>query len=279
MEHIIELEGHRLANYFPSMSEEAFNGLVTDIKENGQLNPIIMYEGKILDGKNRYAACQKLGIEPIVKEYTGNDPLAFVITSNAKRRDLTPSVRAWIALEMLPEFEERTKKNKSTYINKQERKKKSLSQGDDKESNSLPGKKDRTKTASYQAGAELNVSAEMVQRAKRISIAIENGTLPKKTENEIISGERTLNGIIVALTKAEADKHKEEKEAEEGKRLPNKYPKAVKTYINNIKNYKEELLLAIKLAKEGMFAPEAIQLITTKHDEVRKLMKEMEEIE
>ena len=51
------LEYHELANIFPLIQGVEFDELVKDIQWNGLQEPIILYEGKILDGRNRYNAC------------------------------------------------------------------------------------------------------------------------------------------------------------------------------------------------------------------------------
>ena len=70
---------HALCCIFPRCSDEELRLLVADIRENGLKTPITLYEGKILDGRNRYLACQMLNIEPEYVKFTGDDPLAFVI--------------------------------------------------------------------------------------------------------------------------------------------------------------------------------------------------------
>lgn len=47
-------EFYEIANIFPMIEKDDFEVLVVDIKENGLLEPIYLYEGKILDGRNRY---------------------------------------------------------------------------------------------------------------------------------------------------------------------------------------------------------------------------------
>jgi N6-adenosine-specific RNA methylase IME4/ParB-like chromosome segregation protein Spo0J len=88
---------HPLANIFPLMEGDDFSGLVADIKANGQREPIVLFENKILDGRNRFRACSRLRLKPIFKIYKGDDPLAFVVSLNLKRRHLNESQRAWIA--------------------------------------------------------------------------------------------------------------------------------------------------------------------------------------
>src|SRR5262249_44403621 len=56
------------------------------------LEPITMLGGKILDGRNRYRAAKEAGykFKPTdFTDFTGPDPRAFVINTNAHRRHLT----------------------------------------------------------------------------------------------------------------------------------------------------------------------------------------------
>jgi ParB-like chromosome segregation protein Spo0J len=87
-----KLESHPLANRFPLIEGEEFDRLVDDIRDNGLREPIVLFEGKILDGRNRYRACIEAGVTPKTREF---DPAkdgpaeAFVISVNVLRRHLT----------------------------------------------------------------------------------------------------------------------------------------------------------------------------------------------
>lgn len=91
------LKYHPLADVFPLIEGDEFAALVADIKERGLLHPIALYEGKILDGRNRYRACEEAGVTIRTWEYDGDDPIAFVIASNLLRRHLDESQRAMAA--------------------------------------------------------------------------------------------------------------------------------------------------------------------------------------
>jgi hypothetical protein len=94
-----ELQAHPLANLFPMMVDADFMSLQDDIAAQGLLEPLWLYEGQTLDGRNRYKACKELGISPQVRTYQGNDPLGFVLSMNLIRRHLTESQRALAGAE------------------------------------------------------------------------------------------------------------------------------------------------------------------------------------
>lgn len=91
------LEFHPLANIFPLIEGAEFDALVADVKENGVQQPIILFEGKILDGRNRYRAATQAGVEFDTTEYFEADPLAYVVSLNLHRRHLDEGQRATVA--------------------------------------------------------------------------------------------------------------------------------------------------------------------------------------
>lgn len=105
-------EYHEIANIFPMMKEEEYERLKNDIVENDQLEPIVLYENKILDGRNRYRALCELGLKPNIKEYEGDQPLSYVISKNLHRRHLDAGQRAMIATDIKPMLEIEAKKRK-----------------------------------------------------------------------------------------------------------------------------------------------------------------------
>src|SRR5690606_35363074 len=91
---------HEVASIFPMMSEEEIESLAKDIEANGQRQPIVLHpeDGSIIDGRNRFMACRKLGREPIAETWDGKGSLvAYVLSLNLERRHLDESQRSMIS--------------------------------------------------------------------------------------------------------------------------------------------------------------------------------------
>ncbi len=88
---------HVLADIFPILPEDRLHEFAQDIKDHGLLDPIVLHEGQILDGRCRFLACKTAGVQPKFQSYIGNDPLGFVVSRNLHRRHLNESQRAMAA--------------------------------------------------------------------------------------------------------------------------------------------------------------------------------------
>jgi ParB-like chromosome segregation protein Spo0J len=93
-------EFHDLANIFPMLAGDEAKALANDIFEHGLREPITLLEGKILDGRNRYIACLDAGVEPRFAPYKGDNPAAYMVSLNLKRRHLDESQRAMVAKKL-----------------------------------------------------------------------------------------------------------------------------------------------------------------------------------
>jgi ParB-like chromosome segregation protein Spo0J len=100
-----DYEIHVLALIFPTLTGMEFDDLVESIRLNGLMNEIVLWEGKILDGRNRYLACKAAGITPRLREFTGSraDAVRFVCEQNLRRRHMTESQRAMAAQALIAE--------------------------------------------------------------------------------------------------------------------------------------------------------------------------------
>jgi N6-adenosine-specific RNA methylase IME4 len=107
------LEVHPIAALYPAMSDEEYGTLKQDILERGQQEPILLYEGKILDGKARHLACTELDLVPQFAEWDGDQATLAVWLQvkgqNLVRRHLSAEQRAAILLrsgEVFPEVQQ-----------------------------------------------------------------------------------------------------------------------------------------------------------------------------
>ena len=91
---------HPTANLFPLMEGEHLAALAEDIRANGLREAIIMYQGLILDGRNRHMACERVGVTPGYVHVECDDPLAYVLSKNLHRRHLNESQRAMVAARL-----------------------------------------------------------------------------------------------------------------------------------------------------------------------------------
>ena len=96
-----KFERHELSAAWGDMPHEDFVDLVENVRSQGIINPIVIFEGQILDGWHRYRAAQEVpGAElPIIvfeedPDYEYRDPAEFVISQNSHRRMLDVGQRA-----------------------------------------------------------------------------------------------------------------------------------------------------------------------------------------
>jgi hypothetical protein len=174
-----KLEDHPIAAVFPLLPKAELKELAKDIDTNGLMNPILLYERKVLDGRNRYRAiltiprmAEHLDSErdegEYFSQYKGDDPIGHVISLNCYRRHLTVGQRAAIAVELA-----NMKVGKPTSANW----------------DNCPN----YKVSQDQAAAPLRVSRKSVQRAKAVKDA------DPELHAKVKSGEVTLNAALKAV--------------------------------------------------------------------------------
>lgn len=92
---------HEHAEYYPMLSEEQLEELAADIKENGQRDPItVTSDGILIDGRNRWEACKRLGIDPVIEIEDPKDVGSFVRSRNERRHQSTGSRAMSTALSL-----------------------------------------------------------------------------------------------------------------------------------------------------------------------------------
>ena len=77
----------------PALDEQTYALLEESLLKNGCLHPLVVWNGILIDGHNRYEICTKheIPFETIEKEFSGRDEaLIWIITTQVSRRNLTP---------------------------------------------------------------------------------------------------------------------------------------------------------------------------------------------
>ena len=222
---------HPLANLFPMIEGPERVAFRQSIRDNGLRHPIVMHEGMVLDGRNRYRELLGLALIDHATEWQaspyfrrfgsletdGEDPLSFVLDLNLDRRHLNESQRASVAARMATmKRGERTDLKDGT----------SLAQG-------------LEKTSRAEAAERLNVSERSVNSAKAVQEkgapelvdAVDQGVLPVSVAEKLLAlpaeeqvrlvKEETPSVIRNAAKKAQRTE-KEAKLAAKQKALPDK---------------------------------------------------------
>jgi ParB-like chromosome segregation protein Spo0J len=102
-----DYEFHELSKIFPLMEGDEFEALVESVRRQGILSPITLYQGKILDGRNRYNAAKAAGYKfterDLVELPPDKDPKEYAISTNAQRRHLTTEQKRILVIKLLRE--------------------------------------------------------------------------------------------------------------------------------------------------------------------------------
>jgi len=162
---------HELSTVFTSFEDtNEFEGLVISVKKYGLFEPILMWQGWIVDGRHRHKACLKSEVEPEYEYLPDDMPFGVVmdrvVAANLMRRHLTTGQRAMTAAALA------NMTVGGTGSNQHEKSKRA----------NLPDSK-----TNKDAAGQLNVSSRTVKTAKAIK-----RDAPDLAE-KVKKGEMTLN--------------------------------------------------------------------------------------
>jgi hypothetical protein len=95
------LTAHLFAEQLPLASQEEQIALRRSLQAEGQQSAVVLYEGAILDGRNRVAAAVAAGLPITVGDFPGSEAEArtFALVSNTARRQLNDSQLAVVAAQ------------------------------------------------------------------------------------------------------------------------------------------------------------------------------------
>lgn len=197
------MDAHPLADLVPLMTAAEFEALRADVAANGLAVPIVLYEGRILDGRHRYRACVEAGVEPRYTTLSTGDPVAFVFTHNIARRQLSKSQLAMAAAKLKGYYAEQAKERMRAGGGDKKSKKSGME--------SLPYPIDRG-AARDQAAARFGLSGKVVDDAERVvkkgtlelRAAVECGGLSVNQAAKIAELPKERQRLIVAIPDARA---------------------------------------------------------------------------
>lgn len=103
------MEPHPLSEKYPLMRGEKYALFKAHVRDHGQQEAVIRFEGKILDGRNRWRALDDLCV-PVadrkVRDFEGTAEQAAVLVQalNLERRNLTPEEERKVRAELVREM-------------------------------------------------------------------------------------------------------------------------------------------------------------------------------
>lgn len=200
-----QLAFHPLANIFPLVDGREFDELVEDIAAHGVREAVWLYEGAILDGRNRYRASAIAGVDCPMREYLGDDPAAFVVSLNLRRRHLSESQRSLVSAHLA-----NMRQGARTDIEHSA----SLPEVSQAEAAALLNVSERSlrtaKTVLEQGAPELVAAVEA--GAVSVSAAADVATLPKEEQAEVVArGEKEILEKAKAIRAEKVEKKRAEK--------------------------------------------------------------------
>jgi N6-adenosine-specific RNA methylase IME4 len=103
-------EVHPSAARFPLKPDEVAS-MGESIREHGQEEDIVTYQGMILDGRTRLSGCHLAGVEPRFREWNGEcgTPVTYIGVKNLERRHMETGQRAMIGADLREDLLEESK--------------------------------------------------------------------------------------------------------------------------------------------------------------------------
>ena len=278
-------ERHELSALDGDMTDEDFQLLVESIDRQGVLEPVMFWEGKILDGWHRYLACQELKIVNYRKmEYEGNDPSGYVY-AKSMRKSKTPLERAGLIVGLQGWETKMGRPSKSlkgmdgklgtsSQLTIQETTGK-LGTGSQLTAPEKTGKLGNISQLTTQEMADMaGVSRHTIQDVKRINAGIPELEETIKAKKISIKDAGKISGLPVEEQKEALEKALQEKE--EKKRKPKKAAKKESSVdsvtpevYQELQDFCENLVATLKRCELELQAVESLR----SNDQVKEIMK------
>ena len=172
-------------NLIPALSVEEYAQLEANILEEGIREPIITWNGFIIDGHNRFSIAQRFDLEykTTSKYFSSEESVKeWMILNQFGRRNLSNYQRSVLALELEEVFSKKAKEK--------ERIRKTRSQKSDESLEKVSTKKELSKVAS--------VSHDTISKVKKIQ-----EKAPEEVKAKLATGEVSINAAYKEIKKEE----------------------------------------------------------------------------
>ena len=99
---------HEVAEWFPLLGDAELRELATSIQREGQIEACVVWGDVLVDGRNRWRACELAGVEPrvVAREFADDRTCGrWIVAVNLQRRHLATAQRSMLAARAIPLYE------------------------------------------------------------------------------------------------------------------------------------------------------------------------------
>lgn len=212
---------HPVAAMFPLLQGKDFDDLCESIRKNGLIHSGVRCGNELLDGRNRQAACNKVGVPFRCVEFSDPrlTPAEWILATNLARRHLSEDQRLAIARKAMgfieDEIEERKRESR---FRAGEDARRNVSHGPKKLANPKSGSPARdieqmhAKSAAGRLAKAAGTSRYKAEQAIKVGKAIANGALPADTDRRLVEGAITIAQAEKEISKPKISKEQQEAE-------------------------------------------------------------------
>lgn len=181
----------------PPLNEDEFQRLEKSILAEGVREPIITWNGTIVDGHNRYAICQKhaLVFRTFAKDFSSKDAAKiWIIENQFARRNIDKYVRGVLALQLEDMYKTEAKRlqRESGGDRKSDAYQKSVSQNSDEPKTHIRTDEQIAKLA--------GMSRDTIRKVKVIENEANSGNETAITaREEVKAGTKSIHGAFIAI--------------------------------------------------------------------------------
>ena len=249
-----KLEFHKVANIFPLLEGKDYESFKVGVAETGEIKqPITLYRGKIIDGRNRYRVSRDLDIPCPSEKWNEEGSLTqFVVDLNENRRHMDTSQRAMAAARAKPHYAAEAKKRQRDHGNTAPGREKTLRAELPEVKGGRRARDDAAKAFSV-GGRTVDYATKVIEKGSvELQKAVDKKEIPVSTAADIAT---LTNSEQKAVVKAAKAGDKKAVQAASRKARPRKKPtqkrKETPKLISDLLRGLENLIRHIERSTKG----------------------------